>query len=494
MTYHPGMTLRGLLLLSLTLTLLAPSLSAQEDPVLVTVRPQIIDDLLSNPGMGWQHDEDSENPGFTETVAYPDRINLSWRRLNPEPDVYDWEILDSRITAAREAGQRFSFRVYTMVGESFGGHQVPGWVLERGDVLLDGTMPNYHHCSYQDYWGRFVEALRQRYDGHPDIAFIDISGYGNFNEWSWTDEFTEWDERWAADYGGNIASVNSFETLDGQARRRLVDMFIGGRISEHQCQDDSGLARTVAYDYPGFQQTQLVMPYAGLRQASQYAHWRRSDLGFRHDCLGRANSIESILGNLNGIPADVWPQAPVVYEFCAPLGEDYYENALALLWPTHASLIHDNDTGITNQDELEELLRYVGYRYALLEMQYDAEISVGGSLDATMTWANLGMAPSYPRMGIRLSLHIYIVDAQGQDLASLTLPTDIAGWMPAESASSEAPRYTLQVNAATPRNIVPGSYHLELAIIDDARQEPIQLAIAGRTESGRYRIGALQIR
>ena len=65
---------------------------------------------------------------------------------------------------------------------------MPEWVLQKGAKILNSGEPDYSNCRYQEEWGKFVAELIARYDGNPDIAFIDISGYGNFSEWSWRDD------------------------------------------------------------------------------------------------------------------------------------------------------------------------------------------------------------------------------------------------------------------------------------------------------------------
>ncbi len=122
--------------------------------------------------------------------------------------------------------------------------------------------------------GSFVNALVERYDGNPNIAFIDISGYGDFNEWSWVDQ-TEWDFSWEEHYNQGTASKYTFNTIDGQARRRLADMFIGGEFTDTFAERISNKPRYVNYKYAGFQKSQLVLPYAGMIQATQYVFTQR---------------------------------------------------------------------------------------------------------------------------------------------------------------------------------------------------------------------------
>ena len=144
-----------------------------------------IDDYLYKPGIGWQEMEYLGDDILAETVLYAERFKIAWTILNPAEGVYDWSALDEEYNRAVSNGKMFSFRVYTMRGEGYDGHQVPQWVVNKGARIFgsgDNSEPDYSNCVYQEEWAVFVEALRQRYDGDPNVSYIDISGYGGFNE------------------------------------------------------------------------------------------------------------------------------------------------------------------------------------------------------------------------------------------------------------------------------------------------------------------------
>jgi hypothetical protein len=233
----------------------------------------------------------------------------------------------------------------------------------------------------------------KQYDGNPDIAFIDISGYGNFNEWSWDDSQTEWDDDWHSNYDAGIIDPSGLSTMDGQARRRLADMFIGGSNASHQCRAADGAARTVSYAYTGFAKTQLIMPFAGIPSTTQYVYTRRKDVGFRYDCLGRDATLD---GLDNELP-NIWRQAPAVFEFCGakPL---VLPSAKQLLDTAHGSLVHNNESPFV-KEELVDLLRTAGYRYFLSSAAIGKEARTGSMLPMEMIWKNTGNAPYYPKMG-----------------------------------------------------------------------------------------------
>jgi hypothetical protein len=448
---------------------------------------------LPNPGIGWQNLAGEDDPILPETVAYLRRSDISWRILNPEPAVYAWHILDDLIDAAVEVGKQVSFRVYTMRGEVFGGHQVPEWVLERGAEIIDEDEPNYSNCVYQKEWGGFVNAFRSRYDGHPHIAFIDISGYGNFNEWSWQLQ-TEWDNVWDRAYSQGTADASTMETIDSQARRRLADAFIGGQVEDHRCYDAAGEIRTTSYDYPGFQQTQLVMPFAGIRQSTQYVFSRRQDVGFRFDCLGRPGDADGIMEGLGDELDQIWRNAPVVFELCSYVyrADNEMREAADLLRRAHGSLVHDNMDIERDPEVMERLMAHVGYRFVLNEIRFPAAVSAGDGFAVEMDWYNDGYAPVYPRMGQDFELRLALTDDNGTIEALFPLDADIATWMPADIIGTSPPRYSLRYELQAPP-LAAGAYNLEVAIVDRTTQQPIHLAIEGRQDSGYYSLEPLTI-
>lgn len=427
-------------------------------------------DYLANPGIGWQETTTITQPRLPETVSYR-RRQYSWALLNPKEGVIDWSPIDNDLAEATALGKQLSFRVYTMRGENYGGHQVPQWVIDQGAVILKTGEPYYSNCVYLEKWAQFVEEMRQKYDGNPHIAWIDISGYGNFNEWSWHEQTSVFDN-----------------SLDGEARQRLADIFIGGSASL-QCAARHNNRQTITYTYPGFQHTQLLMPYAGIRQSTRYVASRRSDVGFRHDCLGSAIHTDDMLLKVGDVIDTIWRYAPVVYEFCS-----YPDLAAALpvLKSTHASLVHDN-IGDFGTAELTNLLRFVGYRFTLKQASYSNAVAQGGTVDLATTWVNRGYAPTYPRMGQKLALNFLLVDDKNQIVQEWQSSADLAQWMPAATITDTPPANLLKQKLALDPSIAKGNYQLKVSIIDQRTNQPIYLALSGRDTTGRYTIGPLSV-
>jgi len=442
------------------------------------IAPKLSKIYLSNPGIGWQNrPEKDELSDFPETVSYSDRSLIGWKYLNPSDGVYDWSPLDTQLENAVQNGKQYSFRVYTMVGEGFAGHMIPDWVIDEGATLMDNGEPDYSNCVYQEKWAQFVDMLIRKYDGNPNVAFVDISGYGDFNEWGWLDAQTEWDDIWAEDYILNEEKPEDFQTIDGQARRRLADMFIGGSSNNQQCRNSDNSISNVSYKYQGFQKTQLVMPFAGIIQSIQYVFSQRKDLGFRYDCLGW--NSDYIWEKVGSEISKIWESAPIIFELCSP-DKVSLEEVRQLTADAHASIVHDNEWGFSRKD-LEEVLNSVGYRYFLKEVHVRVDDK---SITGDMTWQNIGNAPSYPRMGQLFQLNVYFLSADGEIMDSFPVNVEISTWMPSLIAGGNPFDYNVYFSENRPIEMERGDYLFGVSIMDLRREIPINLAFGGRDVNG----------
>jgi hypothetical protein len=457
-----------------TMPLSADAVAAPE--ATTTIRPVARGGYIANPGIGWQEAHDADDPLLPETVAYR-RPEYSWSLLNPSRGNYNWDPIDADLRAATAEGKQLSFRIYTMRGTGYGGHQMPGWVFDRGVALRSNGEPDYANCAYQEEWGRFVDALRARYDGNSNIAFIDISGYGQFNEWNYGDH-TTWEDG----------------TPDAMARQRLADIFIGGSATI-QCRDGDWRYHTVQYNYRGFRETQLLMPYGGIQKTSRYVAGRRPDVGIRHDCLGSPRYTDSFMDKIGDVVAATWRTAPIVFEFCGNSDSEanFFSNARTTLQQTHGSIVHDNLSGDYSASVVGEAIRLAGYRYVVKQVTHPSSVRAGSSIEVGMTWVNTGYAPAYARMGQELRLRVYLLDSRGRIAHNWLLNANPNTWMPADPMPGSPPEQQIRERLRVPGSLAGGRYRLAVAIVNTRDWKPIQLAVEGLDSKGRLPLGTLQI-
>jgi hypothetical protein len=158
----------------------------------VVVQPVPDPSLILNPGKGWVQ------------YGYPDQLTqqyvsvlygrTDWSRLEPKDGVYDWSSIDEMVTHCAKTGRKFGFRVMNQDGGVGVQYATPKWVFDAGAVSFsvpdDTVKPEGIHVNTKDWedpvflakMKRFIAAFGARYNGNPNIAFIDIGNYGNWGE------------------------------------------------------------------------------------------------------------------------------------------------------------------------------------------------------------------------------------------------------------------------------------------------------------------------
>ena len=160
----------------------------------ITVSFERSGEVILNPGQGWilYGSDPSRQTPETLALATTGYQRFGWDSLNPAEGVYNWAPIDNAIAAWREVGKQFAFGVMS-VNTSGNRRTFPRWLIDNGMAYTMGNsvqhsddlthfIPVWDDPVYVEAVGRFAKALAERYDGHPDVAFIDIRVYGNWGE------------------------------------------------------------------------------------------------------------------------------------------------------------------------------------------------------------------------------------------------------------------------------------------------------------------------
>jgi hypothetical protein len=178
----------------------------------IVIRPVEIDDVLTNPGIGFMTfqrfngDDLNEGTGWTEgfpidfqefdgdltnkdhpatTIAY---WRIYWKFMEPEQGVYRWDMLDKALEMAKSRKQTLLLRIapYGTGPEK----DVPDWYRKMVGANKDHKYNNPVNSwavdpedpRYDEYFGGFIRAMGERYDGHPDLEAVDLSIVGAWGE------------------------------------------------------------------------------------------------------------------------------------------------------------------------------------------------------------------------------------------------------------------------------------------------------------------------
>lgn len=450
-----GMQLAALLAIGL-----AASLAAGDE--VVEVKPRETDDLLANPGMGWETfhrfaDTDKALAGLPSSTAY---FRWYWKQLEPEKDQIRWNLIDTTLERCRRAGQKLAFRVM-VYGTGRDYHYSPAWLKEEGYAGFE-----YRQGNEPVHWGpdlddaevlerhlMLIQALGERYNGHPDVAHVDLGSVGLWGEWH--------------------MSGTDRQNPSPATCREIIDAY-----------------------FDAFPDTPLVMLIGPLEQL-KYATAKGA--GWRADCLGDMGGFTSNWSHMRsfypqqieraGI-AQTWKTAPVAFETCWDMRKwqaegwdiDYiYDWALE----QHASYINNKSAPLPegSRPQVEKMLRRLGYRFVLRSLKHPASVERGGKLSIETTWENVGVAPCYADYVPAVSL----VSGAGERVWVGVLGFSTRQWLPGAFAVSGEP--------ALPADLAPAEYALELSVVHpDTREPVVQLAIEGRTESGWYALSRIAVR
>ncbi|MDZ4801011.1 MAG: DUF4832 domain-containing protein, partial [Bryobacteraceae bacterium] len=140
-----------------------------------TVRPADTGEALRNPAMGWAfHHYDNSIEKYGLDLAPSDTVDdfpgasviylrLAWSYLEPEEGKFNWSIVDTPAQRWIDKGFQVAFRFSC---------------AENGPIWE----PDYNDPVFLDKLGHFLAAAAARYDGNPEVAFIDIGSFGVWGE------------------------------------------------------------------------------------------------------------------------------------------------------------------------------------------------------------------------------------------------------------------------------------------------------------------------
>ena len=459
------------------------SVWAEEQPM-VTVAPKETDELLPNPGIGWETFHRTKRQDKSLPDWLPSTIHYArwgWGTFEPQPGKIDYAFLDKVLKETREAGQQLAFRVMccsTTPRDPY----FPAWLKEAGGRIIETEYQNGPALPIPDLDDPiilerhldFIKRLGERYDGHPDIDHIDLGSVGWWGEWHMS--------------GTKGASMPTPET-----QKKIVDAWLAA-----------------------FKKTRLLMLIGGGKMLT-YA--TQQGAGWRADCLGDMGGFSKTWCHMRkGYPfwitqggvQDVWKAAPVAWESCWDMRRWVQEK-----WPLrfifnyafalHGSVLNNKSAPLPEgpeiRPEIERFVRRLGYRLVLRELKHPSTAAAGKELALSMKWQNVGSAPCYKpyRVAYRLS---------NDNGYAKVIPSTVTvnKWMPGSVRLFTEDFYKgewdlpngevaeVPDKLALPADIPAGRYCLSIAVIGEKSLDPaIRLGIQGRAPDGWYPLSQIEL-
>lgn len=444
----------------------------------IKIRPEEIDDILSNPGVGWQTMSRMANQDKNLPSWIPSRVSYfrwAWDRYEPEQGKIDTEFLDDYLKQSREAGQTLAFRVMTTYP---GRKNYPDWLKNIGGkidyvtVFIDGKnhtenpVPDFDDPLVLRVHIDFIKNLGAIYDGHPDLDHVDLGSLGWWGEW-------------------HLSGTKDVKMPSVETQKKIIDAYVDA-----------------------FRKTPLVIPIgAGRFEMLKYAV--ELGVGWRADCFGDMNYhmpryYTQALASNNALNA--WKRAPVAWESCWEA-----KKWVAEKWPLrfifnyglalHGSVLNNKSATLPEGEEVKaEIIRFLkrlGYRFVLKELAHPAKVKAGKILDLNMKWQNTGSAPCYKPYRLAYKLSADSGTAKEEKVIAGNITAD--QWMPGDMVLNvqeylknpvdlpDGEIFNIKDSIALPGDLKPGKYRLSVGITGvDTIKPALQIANKGRDSNGWY--------
>lgn len=359
-------------------------------PTNCVVHPEDTGAALVNPGMGWTfHFFSNLLENYGSKLAPSDTLDdwpglsvvylrVPWGFLEPEEDKFNWSLLDTPAQRWIAKGKRVAFRITT--SENWMRYATPEWVKAAGakgvpyqfgeGPKADGPQwdPDFLDPIYLQKLENFLSAMARRYDGNPNVAFIDIGTFGLWGE------------------AHTLMSSQLTEAQTLAAAQRHIDLHVKHFRHTQLCLSDDA----AGHDRPG--RDFPIMDYARARGVT-----------LRDDSIMVQPPPHSWYHA--EMTEAFWPTLPVILEhehygssklrnawgdgsLLLKAVEDYHASYLSIHWWPREEL---NE----NRELIQRINRRLGYRLQLREITWPAEVPLGAAFTVSTKWANAGVAPCY---------------------------------------------------------------------------------------------------
>lgn len=449
----------------------------------VTVKTEDTGAALVNPGMGWtMHFYSNVPANYGSKLSPADTLDdfpglstvylrLPWAYLEPEEGKFNWSMLDTPAQRWIAKGKRIALRLTT--SENWMKYATPEWVRNagakgtfyqfgKGRVEQSNTWdPFYDDPVYLLKLDAFLAAAAKRYDGNPNVEFIDVGTYGMWGE-------------------GHTFMSSKQDTIGIQ--KLHIDLHLKHFKKTLLCISD---------DFAGHNKPGRNFPI------TDYALSRGVTL--RDDSILVQPPPNSWYHA--GMARDFWPKFPVILEhehyggskgrgawsgeLLLKAVEDYHASFMSIHWWPRVLLEENRET-------IDRINQRMGYRLQPLEVTWPKTAVIGtASFKVKWTWANKGVAPCHPGGFPCLTLKdaedgiVSVLTDESLDMRSLKI-----GPPGAPPATTHERGFTIGGIGPTTK---PGTYDLFISVGTRDGTPQIALPLTGGDDQRRYRLGTVTL-
>lgn len=442
---------------------------------------------LVNPGMGWVlHFYDNEPYKYGSKLEPSDTVDdfpglsvvylrIAWSFIEPEERKYNWSILDTPAQRWVSKGKKVALRI--TCSETPIPWATPKWVYDAGAkgyffVPLEGVKENGSHWEpiyddpvFLEKLDNFLANLGKRYDGNPEVAFIDIGSLGVWGE------------------GHTWHSTNQKITVE--MVKKHIDLHLKHFKNTLLALNDDIITNGMRINELSSEQKE-ILSYAVEK-----------GLTLRDDSIlvqGGDNAYMSAI-----LAESFWKSKPVILE------SEHYGNSkinnhwgdgskyLRAVEDYHASYVSVHWWPREFLNERRELIDKInlrlGYRLVVKEAGWQKIVKLSeGEWRAKVSLANVGVAPVYQGGYIAFT---WKDDKDG--IVGVFVDNDFSVRELAVSAPEEAVYLERDLSFRLPFLLKPGNYRVYISIGSITGTPEIELPHPGNDGKKRYLLGYVEV-
>ena len=459
----------------------------------VVVRPQDTGAALVNPGMGWTlHFYSNLIGNYGSKLAPSDTLDdwpglstiylrVPWSFLEPREGEFNWALFDT--PAQRWAAQGKPIAIRVSCCESWLRFATPKWVQDAGAKGLDfefgkgprpgGPLwePDYLDPVFLQKLENFLTALARRYDGNPNVAFIDVGSFG-----MWGEGHTGFGSR--LDATQTLAVVQRHIDLHAKLFKR-TQLVISDDVAGHDTPGrhfptmDYAISKGVSLRDDSI----LVQPPPRSWYHAEMAQefWPRWPVVIEHEHYGSSKARHAWSGDL-----------------LLKSVEDYHASYMSIHWWPRVELDENRET-------IARLNQRLGYRLQLRAASWPAQVKLGAPFVIESAWANAGVAPCYGGGFVAFTLKdekggiVSVHSDESFDVRQLEV--GVPGQAPEKKLSTKC---TIAFRHTDPRGSFapptpPGAYDVFVSIGQRDGCPRLALPLPGDDGQRRYKLGQIRV-
>jgi hypothetical protein len=452
----------------------------------VTVQPKDTGQALVNPDMGWTLQFYSNMPkNYGSKLEPSDTVDdfpglstvylrVPWAFLEPEEGRFNWALFDTPAQRWIAKGKRVALRV--TCSENWMRYATPEWVKNagaKGTFYQYGKGPTPQGNAWDPDFGdpiflekldQFLSVMAARYDGNPNVEFIDVGSYG-----LWGEGHTAASSRVPEDKSPDIVKKH-IDLYAKHFKHTLVnvndDMAGSQKPGWHFPETDYAISKGMTLRDDSI----LVQPppHSWFHAEMAQAFWPHWPVILEHEHYGASKRRGAWVGSL-----------------LLKSVEDYHASYMSIHWWPREEL--DENRSVIDQINLR-----MGYRLQLREMSWPREVTIGQWFKVRSIWANAGVAPCYPGGFVSLTLKddkggiVSVLADEQFNLRDLTPG-------PPNAAPTRAEECELAAGQVAPVT-KPGEYAVYVSVGQRDGTPRIALPLEGDDGRHRYRLGTITLR